>query len=136
MYYVIATGKDKAIIEEAARPLHPRQALLLRCAALAREIKAGVAARAGERDGNVPDSAELAADDVVRDVGLAAIDRDVAELEAVEAALARLDGGTYGRCLDCATPIEAARLAKNPEVARCVPCQQRVEQKPARIAHH
>lgn len=124
----------KAIVDDAAAPLDPRQALLLRRAALASEIEAGVATRAGERDGNVPDTAEIAADDVVRDVGLAAIDRDVAELEAIDAALERLDSGIYGRCIDCSATIEAARLAKSPEVARCLPCQQRKEQKAARIA--
>jgi len=125
----------KAIIDDAAAPLDARQALLLRRAGLAREIEAGVAKRGGERDGNVPDTAELAADDVARDVGLAEVDRDVAELEAIDAALERLDSGTYGRCQDCGAAIEPARLAKNPEFALCVPCQQRKEQKAAaRIA--
>jgi DnaK suppressor protein len=125
----------KAIIDDAAAPLDARQALMLRRAALAREIEAGVARRSGERDGNVPDSAELAADDVARDVGLAEVDRDVAEIEAIDAALERLESGTYGRCVDCATAIEPARLAKSPEAARCLPCQQRKEQRSAaRIA--
>jgi RNA polymerase-binding transcription factor DksA len=125
----------KAIIADAAAVPEPRQALGLRRAALAREIEAGVARRAGERDGNVPDTAETAAEDVARDVGLAEVDRDVAELEAIDAALERLDTGTYGRCLDCGAAIEPARLAKNPEVPRCVPCQQKKEQKAAaRIA--
>jgi uncharacterized protein (DUF302 family) len=108
----------KAIIDDAAAPRDPREALLLRRAALAREIEAGAASRSATRDGNVPDSAELAADDVTRDVGLAAIDRD-----------------TYGQCVDCATAIAPARLARNPEAARCVACQLRREREsPERIA--
>jgi RNA polymerase-binding transcription factor DksA/uncharacterized protein (DUF302 family) len=124
----------KAIVDEAAGPVEPRQALEHRRATLAREIEAGVAARAGERNGNVSDSAEIAAEDVARDVGLATIDRDVAELEAIDAALERLDSGIYGRCVDCGATIEPARLAKSPEVARCLSCQQRKEQKAARIS--
>jgi uncharacterized protein (DUF302 family)/RNA polymerase-binding transcription factor DksA len=121
----------KAIIDDAAAPTDARQALLLRRATLAREIAAGAAARRGEHDGNVPDSAELAAADVARDVGLAEVDRDAAELEAVDAALARLDVGSYGRCVDCGTNIDAARLAHTPEAACCLPCQQRRESRAA-----
>lgn len=125
----------KAIIDEAAAPLDARSALSLRRAALAREIEAGAAQRRTASDGNVPDSAELAAEDVARDLTLAAIDRDAAELEAIDAALERLDAGTYGRCIDCGAEIPAARLARNPEAARCITCQQRREDKSAgRIA--
>jgi len=125
----------KAIIDDAAAPLDARQALALRRATLAREIEAGVAKRSGARDGNVPDTAEIAADDVARDVGFTEVDRDVAELEAIDSALGRLESGSYGRCLDCGAAIEPARLANSPEVARCVPCQQKQERKAAaRIA--
>jgi uncharacterized protein (DUF302 family)/RNA polymerase-binding transcription factor DksA len=125
----------KAIIDDAAGPGSARHVLLARRAELEREIEAGIAKRSSQRDGNVPDSAELSADDVERDIGLAEVDRDVAEIEAIDAALARLDGGEYGQCLDCGNTIEPARLAKSPEVARCVPCQKKKEQKAAtRIA--
>ncbi len=63
------------------------------------------------------------------------MDRDIGELEAIDAALERLDKATYGRCVDCSAPIEPARLEHSPEVARCLACQQRQEQKTAaRIA--
>lgn len=124
----------KAIIDEAAA-LDPRAALTARRAVVADEIAAGVGRRAAERDGNVPDSGELAADAVARDVGIAEVERDATELEAIDSALDRLDRGTYGRCLDCGTVIEPARLAASPEAARCTPCQSRREQREgARIA--
>jgi RNA polymerase-binding protein DksA len=119
----------KAIVDEAAAPLDARQALEVRRATVTREIEAGVAKRGLPRDGNVPDSAELAADDVARDVGIAEVDRDVEELEAIDAALERLDSGTYGRCLDCGAALGAARLAANPAAACCLPCQQQREQR-------
>ena len=126
----------KAIIDDAAAPLDARSALSLRRSELVREIEAGAAKRSEPRDGNVPDSAELAADDVVRDVTMAEIDRDAAEIEAIDAALERLETGTYGRCVDCGTTIPRGRLAQNPEAARCVTCQRHREQGSApRTAH-
>lgn len=123
----------KAIIDDTAGPTDVRETLLRRRAILAREIEAGVAKRSASREthGNVPDSGELAAADVERDVGLAEIDRDVAEIEAIDAALERLESGTYGSCLDCGRRIEPARLATSPEVPRCVPCQQAREKRAA-----
>jgi RNA polymerase-binding protein DksA len=125
----------KVIIDDAAVPRDARQALLTRRDALAREIETGVDKRRSEPAGNVPDSGELAADDVAREVSIAEVDRDVAELEAIDAALRRLAEGTYGRCIDCGALIAPARLEHNPEVARCVACQERAELKTApRIA--
>jgi RNA polymerase-binding transcription factor DksA/uncharacterized protein (DUF302 family) len=117
----------KAIIDEAAAPADPRKALLRRRAALALEVQAGAEKRAAERGGNVPDTGELAADDVARDVALAEVDRDADEIAAIDAALERLDKGAYGRCIECGTAIAPARLARTPEAARCVICQQRHE---------
>ena len=119
----------KAIINEAAAPIDTRTALLQRRGLLTRELQAGAAKRAAERDGNVPDTGELAAADVDRDVAIAEIDRDAAEIEAIDAALDRLDGGTYGRCVECGTAIAASRLIHQPEAARCIACQERSEQK-------
>ena len=47
---------------------------------------------------------------------------------AVEAALARIEAGTYGECTDCGAHITAARLHATPEAARCVRCQEKAEQ--------
>ncbi|HWG72542.1 MAG TPA: hypothetical protein VG184_00660 [Acidimicrobiales bacterium] len=45
---------------------------------------------------------------------------EVAEhLNAVEAALRRLDDGTYGRCVRCGAAIADERLAEDPEAAEC-----------------
>ena len=116
-----------AIIDDAAAPVDPRTALLQRRATLALEVEAGARKRAADRDGNVPDTGELAADDVARDVALAEIDRDAAEIAAIDAALERLDSGTYGRCVECGMAIPPARLAHTLEAARCFVCQRRRE---------
>ena len=43
-------------------------------------------------------------------------------LDDVDAALARLDAGTYGRCTVCGMPIPDARLAARPQAQTCVGC--------------
>ena len=44
-------------------------------------------------------------------------------LAAVDAALQRLDAGTYGRCARCGEQIPAARLEAVPEATHCVGCK-------------
>jgi len=43
-------------------------------------------------------------------------------LAEVDAALARLDAGTYGVCERCRQPIPAGRLEARPTARRCVGC--------------
>lgn len=46
-------------------------------------------------------------------------------LTDIEAALARMDGGTYGICERCTSPIPLARLEAIPHTRYCVSCQGR-----------
>ncbi|HEU5034097.1 MAG TPA: TraR/DksA C4-type zinc finger protein [Mycobacteriales bacterium] len=50
-----------------------------------------------------------------------------AQQERVREALARIEAGTYGRCVDCGAELPEERLEARPEAARCVDCQQRAE---------
>ena len=43
-------------------------------------------------------------------------------LEEVDAALARVDDGTYGRCVVCGRPIPGERLGVRPTALTCVGC--------------
>jgi RNA polymerase-binding transcription factor DksA len=43
--------------------------------------------------------------------------------DEVLAALARIDEGSYGQCVDCGHEIPEGRLEARPEAARCVGCQ-------------
>ena len=43
-------------------------------------------------------------------------------LEELEAAVARLDRGTYGTCVSCGAPIPEARLEARPAALTCVGC--------------
>ena len=53
--------------------------------------------------------------------------RETAELTQVDAALKRIEAGTYGRCSDCGVEIPAARLHAAPEATRCISCQEKIE---------
>src|SRR3954453_1426912 len=48
-----------------------------------------------------------------------------AQLEEVDAALARLDAGTYGHCEVCGGAIAAGRLEARPTARRCIGCAGR-----------
>ena len=58
---------------------------------------------------------------------LALRDRSQTQLELVEAALARLAAGTFGRCLRCGKPIAPARLEALPWAANCIDCQAAID---------
>jgi RNA polymerase-binding protein DksA len=55
---------------------------------------------------------------------LALRDRSAAQLALVEAALARLDDGSFGVCVRCGKPIAPARLEALPWAATCIDCQR------------
>jgi len=55
---------------------------------------------------------------------LALRDHTRTALEVIDAALARLDAGTYGLCTTCGRPIGAERLEALPAAAQCIDCQR------------
>ena len=61
--------------------------------------------------------------DLIVDVGLAEIDRDLDELRAIDAALLRVADGSYGVCEACDRPIDIRRLNLTPQALRCIDCQ-------------
>jgi DnaK suppressor protein len=66
------------------------------------------------------DDARLHADEPVSD---AAIAQATESLDDIEAAMRRLDAGTYGWCEACHEAIPIERLEVVPAAARCVRCQ-------------
>ncbi len=73
--------------------------------------------------------------DILADLDVQTVTRDVAELSEVEAALVRMDDGSYGTCVDCGEPIGRPRLNAQPTAERCIACQEKVEQRAARMGH-
>jgi RNA polymerase-binding transcription factor DksA len=57
-----------------------------------------------------------------RDLALHA--KNELQLQAVEAALARLAAGTFGTCVRCGRPIAPERLEALPWAAHCIDCQR------------
>src|SRR6476659_11334282 len=57
---------------------------------------------------------------------LALREKNQQQLAAIEAALARLDDGTYGRCVRCGHAIAPERLEALPAAAHCIDCQRMV----------
>ena len=55
-------------------------------------------------------------------------EHETAELGDIEAALERLDAGTYGQCTDCGVTIPPERLNAYLTAKRCIDCQTLAEQ--------
>lgn len=72
-----------------------------------------------------PDETDQGSEAVERERLRSLAERSHDDLQAIEAALKRMDEGTYGICVDCGEPIAPARLNARPEAATCVACQQR-----------
>lgn len=77
------------------------------------------------------DPDDEAAADLLIDLNIAEINRDVDELRAVQAALERIKRGTFGLCAVCGEPIAAERLDALPQAALCLDCQAREERRRA-----
>ena len=65
--------------------------------------------------------------DLLVDVSLAGVDRLVAEIRDIDAALLRIAEGGYGVCADCGEDIDVQRLDAWPTAKRCRSCQERYE---------
>ena len=59
---------------------------------------------------------------------LALRDRAIAQLALVEAALARIEAGTFGTCTRCGKPIAAERLEALPWAEHCIDCARLIAQ--------
>lgn len=78
--------------------------------------------------GETHDLGDEATADVVADINLADVHRDIGEMRDIDAALKRLIDGSYGTCSDCGAEIGLLRLRANPAAQRCEHCQHRYEQ--------
>lgn len=77
--------------------------------------------------GTNPDPLDLAQDYRSKERRSAMLSQSKRQLEQIEAALRRLDEGTYGKCANCDAPIAASRLKVLPAALLCIKCQERQE---------
>jgi RNA polymerase-binding transcription factor DksA len=73
------------------------------------------------------DSAERADVDTQDDIGFVVTELKSQALQTIDAALARLKAGTYGRCMDCDDALPDSRLRALPYAVRCRDCENQRE---------
>jgi RNA polymerase-binding protein DksA len=108
-------------IEEFRRTIGKRREALL--AEIRGDVSRARDESYAEIAGPVVDTADEAVADLLADMDNAETSRDLNEERELEAAQARLDDGTFGKCVDCGQEIGLARLRAVPAAARCVKCQ-------------
>jgi RNA polymerase-binding protein DksA len=74
--------------------------------------------------GRVHDEGEQSVADLLSDFKIAIIDRQLAELREIEAAIKRMAMGSYGYCVDCGAEISSERLKAYPTAKRDITCQE------------
>jgi DnaK suppressor protein len=110
-----------------------RQQLQADIAGLSADIsdaESAIAERLGDAVGDAGDDpADAGAKTFQREHELALTQNARELLELSEAALARMDQGTFGVCESCGQPIGKARLQAFPRATLCVACKQRQERR-------
>jgi DnaK suppressor protein len=62
-----------------------------------------------------------------RDLAFAIDENEIAQLQAIDDALARITQGVYGLCQTCGNALSDARLQAAPQALRCAACQATFE---------
>jgi DnaK suppressor protein len=98
-----------------------------------RESEAAIATLTAEQEDD-EEGTDAPEDDAEEAADLSENDREEALVEAAQQrrsealeALARIEAGTYGTCIDCGKQIAQARLEFRPEAARCLEDQEKYE---------
>ena len=76
---------------------------------------------------DLADEVDLASSDLNQSVALRLRDREMALLQKIEIALAKIDSGRYGICDGCEEPIETKRLDVRPVADLCIRCKEAQE---------
>lgn len=85
---------------------------------------------AGAEEGDFDDAASDAATETLdRGTDMALEENLRSLIEEIDAALEKIERGTYGICDNCGGPIKIARLDRLPYATMCVECQQRMERR-------
>ena len=78
----------------------------------------------GSSDNHLGDTATATLD---REIDYTLEDNSGRMLAQIDAALARVDAGTYGTCTNCGRPIAEERLEATPWASLCIDCQREAE---------
>jgi DnaK suppressor protein len=78
----------------------------------------------GGKEREVLDQGESSEVDIQEDIEFALIQMKSETLNKIDAALRRLDDGTYGDCFECGEEIAQPRLRALPFAVRCKDCEE------------
>jgi DnaK suppressor protein len=78
----------------------------------------------GSKERDVLDQGESSEVDIQEDIELALIQMKSETLNKIDAALRRLNDGSYGDCFECGDEISEARLRALPFAVRCKECEE------------
>ncbi len=71
--------------------------------------------------------AELGSDNYEQEFTIGLIENEAGELLEIEAALERIEAGTYGMCESCSKPVPKPRLMALPFARLCIVCKRKEE---------
>jgi DnaK suppressor protein len=80
-----------------------------------------------EDDDGVEDSGEMSELDLNRATALELADRQTHLIEEIDAALQRIEDGTYGLCARCGKPLDEERLKAMPTAKYDAACQAAID---------
>ena len=78
----------------------------------------------GNKERDVLDQGESSEVDIQEDIEFALIQMKSETLNKIDAALRRLEDGSYGDCFECGEEISEARLRALPFAVRCKDCEE------------
>lgn len=78
-------------------------------------------------DREVGDSGDFSQAITNSELDISEAKRDIAEWRSLQAAMRRMDEGSYGICIDCGVDIPFERLQVQPSALRCIRCQTQAE---------
>ena len=120
-------SEDEPFMNERQRDYFRRKLLTWKDDIL-REARETLTALQNESE-NLPDLADRASSETDRSIELRARDRQRKLISKIEAALGRLDDGTYGYCEETGEPISLKRLDARPIATLSIEAQERHERR-------
>ena len=112
----------KARLKKFAKLLHANQA----------ELKYSLNRRAEATIQESPEELECVQSSAERELAFRRLELQGELLEKVQAAIERIENGTFGICLVCGRAIGEERLTAIPWARFCIGCQESVERKESR----
>ena len=113
---------DAALIKTIREALvHQRQQLL--------NVMQSTQAQMAEKHVGLADVVDQASEGFEDELSLGLLKIEAAKIDEIVAAIARIDEGSYGLCVDCGRPIPRKRLEVLPFALRCLKCKGTHERK-------